>query len=166
MVQAGHIWYNSLEQHFVELGFESSGADPCNHTRHDMSTGIFTIMSVHTDNGFTAASSNTEALEVVDSCSHIWDLKDVKDKNFLVRWTIEHHSDGSIGILQAPFFLKVFMFFGILDSLKLLDTPLPPGIVRVAVYVQSNKDEDFIKGKHFMHFLDVVGGAEAAQAQI
>ncbi|KAF5393028.1 hypothetical protein D9757_001100 [Collybiopsis confluens] len=99
-------------------------------------TGRETTLKNNTVNGFTG-----------------WDLTDVRDKNFLVGLTIEHHNDGSITISQAPFFHNAFKYFGIIDDLRPIFTPLPPNFSFERNEVQTEEDRLFMKGKPYRGIL-------------
>jgi hypothetical protein len=152
MTQAGHIWYKDLEDQFQKLGFKSSRADPCIRFRHDESTGKYSIASVHTDDVFSRSNDDSEADDMVKGFS-IWDLKDVKDKRFLVGLSIDYLSDSSIGISQAPFFYNAFRYFNILDKLLPISTPLPPNFSLSPDQVQTDDDREFMKDKPFRGIL-------------
>lgn len=150
MAQSGHIWYKDLQQQFQLLGFKSSRADPCIRFRHDLQSGEYSIASVHTDDVFSSSTSDGEADDVVKGF-RVWELKDVHDKNFLVGLTITKFDDGSMGVSQAPFFHNAFQYFGILDDLYPISTPLPPNFSLSSedFELPSAEDIEFMKGKPY-----------------
>ncbi|KAF5367653.1 hypothetical protein D9757_010984 [Collybiopsis confluens] len=101
---------------------------------------------------YRASSSEEEADNTVNGFTG-WDLTDVRDKNFLVGLTIEHHNDGSITISQAPFFHNAFKYFGIIDDLRPIFTPLPPNFSFERNEVQTEEDRLFMKGKPYRGIL-------------
>jgi hypothetical protein len=121
-------------------------ADPCIHYLWDLTSGEYSITSVHTDDVFSGLSSDKEADDMVRGFK-IWELKDIKDKNFLVRLTINHLSNGSIAISQVPFFQSAFHYFGIINDLHPIYTPLPPNYSLSPDETQMEEDIIFMKGK-------------------
>ena len=65
MVQAGHIWYQTLLALYVSLGYKVSRADPA------VQSHTFNIQSVHTDDVLTGASDEAEADQAMKKFSDI-----------------------------------------------------------------------------------------------
>lgn len=151
MVQAGHIWWKTLEKGYSTLGFHASKADPC--VRTHMEGECYTVTMTHTDDVFSTSSSKEEAEQVMGEFSKMWELSDVDQLNLLLGLTVERFSNEDVGITQSAYFEKVLHHFE-LWNLPPKSTPLPPMCqIQQSVSPLSMKDAAFMKDKPFRPIL-------------
>ena len=148
MSQARHIWYKVLRDQFYHLGFKDLHADPCIQSQTDTNTGEYSIAFVHTDDVLSASSSKDKANNMV-SGFRIWDLTNVKGKNFMVGLTVKYLTDNSVSISQAPFFIKAFQYFDLTSQLTPISTPLVRRFSLTQDKTRADKHVEFMKGKLF-----------------
>lgn len=73
----------------------------------------------------TGASDEAEAERAMKEFAQTYNLKSVEDVHLITGLTIERLNDGSIGISQAPYLVKVLQHFD-LWNIRPLGTPLQP----------------------------------------
>lgn len=105
--QAGHIWYDTVSQYMVELGFTPIPADPCVYVRVDESGRL--NVAVHVDDFAVAGLPHTIAI-FKEQFGKRFPIKDLGPAKFIVGLQLERTFFG-IHISQSTYikdFVKTF----------------------------------------------------------
>ena len=96
--QSGRLWYETLRDTLVAIGFKPTETDPCVFVHADGS-----IIVIHVDDGIIAAQTDEIADRVITQLQQHFTVKDLGVPKHFVGWTIDHKTDGSILLHQQGY---------------------------------------------------------------
>ncbi|CAI5723456.1 unnamed protein product [Peronospora farinosa] len=124
--QAASAWNKTIHAVFLQIGFQSSGADQCVYVK--VNNGSFVYVCLYVDDMIIAAKTSREIQEVKKALKNSFKMKELGEVKFILGMEIDHdRNDSTLMIRQTRYIDDVVCRFN-QDEAKAVVNPCESGL--------------------------------------
>jgi hypothetical protein len=159
-MQAGHNWWEKLDNAYKSLGYTRSKADQCVRTR--ISGREVTTTGTYTDDTFGGSSSAEEMKRAKAEIGDVFRIKETDNIQFALGMRLTHDREQGIATLSMEAYWDRLLARHNFQDLKPKSTPLPIGShLSVKQAPSTHEDIHFMRDKRYA---EILGGIQFGQA--